>query len=197
MPSILSLSDIPRSTFDRLKKDFQCSNKHLQEHITKYAYNHQKKGLFQTYFFVDDEGNYLSYISIATATIQRELIRDEIDISESMKYSIPAIKITRLCTFNGYGARGIATSLVYFANILATIQQKIMGCRAIIVDSKPEAIKFYQQFDFKILNHEEDSDTVSMVYNVLEPSELPEYLEEMIEFCEVHNQKELIELLKK
>lgn len=197
MPSIVSLSDIPRSTFDRLKKKFQCSNEHLQEHITKHAYSHQKKGLFQTYFYADDKDNYLGYISVATATIQRDLITDEIDISEAMRYSIPAIKITRLCTFDGYCGKGVGTSLMYFSNILAIIQQKIAGCRAIIVDSKPEAVDFYKQFNFNILNQEEDSDTITMVYNVFEPSELAENIEDMLSFCEVHKQNELISILKK
>lgn len=197
MPSIISLSDIPRSTFDRLKKEFQCSNEHLQEHITRYAYSHQKNGLFQSYFYVDSKENYLAYISLATATIQREQIKGEIDIPESMKYSIPAIKITRLCTFDENCGKGVGGNLIYFTNILAVIQQKVAGCRAIIVDSKSDAVEFYKKFNFKIINQEDDSDTITMVYDLFEPSKLSEYIEEMITFCEFHNQNRLIEILKK
>lgn len=197
MPSIICLSDISRSKFDRLKKKFQCSNEQLQEHITKYAYSHQKNGLFQTYLYSDDEDNYLAYISVATATIQREQITDEIDVSESMKYSIPAIKITRLCTFDKHCGKGVGTSLMYFANILAVIQQKVAGCRGIIVDSKPEAVEFYEKFNFKIINLEDTNNTITMVYDVFEPNKLSEHIKEMVAFCEFHNQSKLIELLYK
>jgi hypothetical protein len=53
MPSIISLNNISRSKFDRLKKSFSCENSELEKHIKQYAFNHQKEGLFQTYFYVD------------------------------------------------------------------------------------------------------------------------------------------------
>ena len=61
MPSIISLSDITRSKFDRLKKSFSCQNKELEQHIKQYAFNHQKEGLFQTYFYVDNADSFLGY----------------------------------------------------------------------------------------------------------------------------------------
>jgi len=36
---------------------------------------HNYEGLFQTYFYVDDNDNFLGYISVAT--IEREKIEDE------------------------------------------------------------------------------------------------------------------------
>lgn len=196
MPSIISLSNMPRSEFDKLKQSFNCSNTQLQEHIVRYAYSHQKIGLFQTYFYMDDEEHYLGYISVAPATIQRDSIENEIDIPNSIKYSIPAIKVTRLCTFDGHCQQGVGSSLMLFSTILGVIQQKIIGCRAIIVDSKPEAIDFYKHLDFREINQTEDSDTIFMVNDILKPKDLEETIEQMVSFCEVFNQKELIELLK-
>ncbi len=83
-----------------------------------------------------------------------------------------------------------------FSTILGVIQQKIIGCRAIIVDSKPEAIDFYKHLDFREINQTEDSDTIFMVNDILKPKDLEETIEQMVSFCEVFNQKELIELLK-
>ncbi len=196
MPSIISLSDIPKSQFNKIRQSFQCSNIQLQEHITRYAYSHQKIGLFQTYFYMDDEENYLGYISVAPATIQRDNIEDEIEIPNSIKYSIPAIKITRLCTFNGYCQQGVGSSLMLFITILGVIQQKIIGCRAIIVDSKPEAVDFYKNLDFKEIDQTEDSDTIFMVNDILKPKDLERSIEQMVSFCKIFNQTDLIELLK-
>lgn len=197
MPSIVSLSDIPRAEFDKLKENFHCENSQLQEHITRFAYSHQKMGLFQTYFYVNDDGNYLGYISVASATIQRDIIEDEIDIPQSIKYSIPALKVTRLCSFNGYCHQGVGSTLMTFANILAVIQQKAIGCRAIIVDSKLEAVEFYKYLDFKEVDQAEDNQTIFMVNDILKPTELQESIANMVNFCEVFNQKELIEFLEK
>ena len=83
-----------------------------------------------------------------------------------------------------------------FSTILSVVQQKIIGCRAIIVDSKPKAVDFYKQLGFNEINQTEDSDTIFMVNDILKPKDLEESREQMISFCEVFNQKELIELLK-
>jgi len=196
MPSIISLSDIARSKFDRLKKGFSCENEELEKHIKQYAFNHQKEGLFQTYFYVDDNDNFLGYISVAVATIERTKIEDELDISSSIKYSIPAIKITRLCVFDNFCSRGVGTLLMTFANILAVVQQKKLGCRALIVDSKPEAIEFYKRFNFVEINKEENSETMFMFCDIAKPNEVKNIVDDMIEFCEVFKQDDLVEVLK-
>jgi len=196
MPSIISLSDIARSKFDRLKKSFSCKNKELERHIKQYAFNHQKEGLFQTYFYVDDNDNFLGYISVAIATIERTTIEDELDISSSIKYSIPAIKITRLCVFDDFCSKGVGTLLMTFANILAIVQQKKIGCRALIVDSKTEAIEFYKRFNFVEINKEENSETMFMVCDITKPKEVKNIVDDMIKFCEVFNQDDLVEVLK-
>jgi len=195
MPSIISLSDISRSKFDRLKKNFSCKNNELEKHIKQYAFNHQKEGLFQTYFYVDDNEKFLGYISVSVATIERETIEDEIDISPSIRYSIPAIKITRLCVFNGLCSKGIGSILMTFANILAVVQQKKVGCRALIVDSKPDAIVFYQKFGFIEINKEENSETMFMVCDISKPSEIKNLIAGMTEFCKIFNQDDLIKVL--
>ncbi len=196
MPSIISLSDIARSKFDRLKKSFTCSNTELEKHIKQYAFNHQKEGLFQTYFYVDDNDNFLGYISVAVATIERTKIEDELDISSSLNYSIPAIKITRLCVFDGFCSKGVGTLLITFANILAIVQQKKIGCRALIVDSKSEAIEFYKRFNFVEINKEENSETIFMVCDIAKPNEVKNIVDDMIEFCKVFKQDDLVNILR-
>ena len=196
MPSIISLADISRSEFDRQKKTFSCVNKELEDHVKRFAFSHQKEGLFQTYFYVDDENNYLGYISVSIATIERKQIDEEINIPSSIKYSIPAIKITRLCVFDSFCNNGVGSILMTFANILAIVQQKKIGCRALIVDSKPEAIDFYKRFEFVEIDKEENSDTIFMVLDIVKPNEVKHVVEDMITFCQIFKQNDLIEILR-
>ncbi len=195
MPKIVSLSTIPRSKYDKLKTSFLCKNEQLDKHIKQFAFSHQKEGLFQTYFFIDDKETYLGYISVSIATIERDKIDDELDIPASIKYSIPALKITRLCTFDGFCGNGVGKTLMAFANILGAVQQTKMGCRALIVDSKKEAVSFYTELGFVEVGEEEDGETIFMVYDLLKPSELTQVIPNMIAFCEQYHQDELIEIL--
>ena len=83
-----------------------------------------------------------------------------------------------------------------FANILAVVQQTKVGGRAIIVDSKPEAVGFYESLGFVKIDKEEDSDTMFMVNDILKPAELQDVIPQMIEFCELYHQNDLIDILK-
>jgi len=196
MAKIISLSSIKRSRYDKIKKDFKCSKKELEKYIKQYSFSHQKDGLFQTYFYLDDEENYLGYISVAISSIDREKIGDEVNIPTSIKYEIPALKITRLCTFDNHCKKGVGTKLVIFCEILALTLQKKVGCRAIIVDSKKDAVGFYTQCDFIEIAQEDDDNTIFMVYDLLKPSELNDELDNIITFCKTYGQNDLIEILK-
>lgn len=101
MPKIISLASISRSRFDKIKKSFQCSHDELDKHIKQFAYSHQKEGLYNTYFYVDGD-NYLGYVSVSIASIDREKTDDKVSVPSSIKYEIPALKITRLSIFEGF-----------------------------------------------------------------------------------------------
>jgi len=197
VPKIVSLSSLTRSEYDNLKKSFSCKNDHLDKYIKQFAFAHQKQGLFQTYFLIDDSDIYLGYVSVAPASIEREIIEDEIKVPPSMKYSISALKITRLCTFDGKCGNGFGTVFITLVNLLAIIQQITIGCRAIIVDSKPEAVDFYKRFDFMKVAKEDDNDTIFMVYDILQPTELKNTIPLMIKFCNQYHLHEYIEILDK
>ena len=67
-----------------------------------------------------------------------------------------------------------------------------------LVDSKLEAIEFYNKFKFiQIADQENDNNanTVFMVYDLIKPNELEYILSSMIEFCEEYEQEHLISLL--
>ena len=129
--------------------------------------------------------------------IERTKFANELDISYSMKYSIPAIKITQLCVFNGLYNKGVGTILMTFVNILALVQQKKIGCRALIVDSKPEAVEFYKRFNFVEINKEENSDTIFMVNDIGRADVLGKAVDKMITFCKIFGQDDLVEILRK
>ena len=84
-----------------------------------------------------------------------------------------------------------------FVNILAVVQQKKIGCRVLIVDSKPEAIEFYKRFNFLEINKEENSETMFMLCDIAKPSEVKNILDDMVVFFELFNQDDLVKILKK
>ncbi len=121
-----------------------------------------------------------------------------------MLYDIPALKITRLCVSDNFKREKIGTLLIEFAKIVAYEQQIKIGCRALLVDSKPEAIEFYKSLGFEILSEMED-DTTSMFLDipslrskdVKNETEKEELVKNFILFCEAFNLPEFLSVFKK
>lgn len=72
----------------------------------------------------------------------------------------PAIKIARLAVDKSLQGKGIGKSLIQSAiSITKDHIAPRVGCRYIIVDSKPNAINFYEKIGFKLLKHQENTVT--------------------------------------
>jgi len=209
MPFFVEISSLSHSFIKKLHKKTSCS-KHpkLLEYLTKYAYRHSRDGLFKTYLLNWDK-NYLGYVSISIATIESNessfsQIKDIANIQRGLQYSIPAIKITRLCVFDEYQNKGIGRILMEFAGILSIVLQAKSGCKVQIVDAKKDAVDFYINVGFEQINCENDTDTILMIKKVITPYELnsydinikKEYLHNIEEFCKIFNLDEELSIIQ-
>lgn len=109
----------------------------------------------------------VGFITLLADTIQVKSI-DEIDCVENYGYKkYPAIKLARLAVDSKFERRGIGRFL-----LLASIGKAIsicdsIGCRYITVDSKKEAIGFYEKYGFTMLKGDVHNSTfLSMYYNI-------------------------------
>ncbi len=100
-------------------------------------------------------------------------LSDETQPSDVEYYAyteFPAIKIARLAIDRRARGNGLGKALV---NICIAISiENIMpniGCRFIVVDSKLDAVKFYQKRGFKVMmtDREQDSDTIIMYLDLV------------------------------
>ena len=95
-------------------------------------------------------------MSILSDSIKINADLEEIFIDKGINYkSLPAIKIGRLCVNSSFERRGVGTLLIDFViETLNQLNSKYLGCRVISLDSKQNAIKFYEKNGFKILRGE-------------------------------------------
>ena len=179
-----------KNNFKKSAADVQCeAHQVLVDYLTQYAYKHSLDGLYKTYVFLTSKENIASYISFSITTIEGNDAKSYLDVPIGLNYPIPALKITRLLTSDEYINLGIATRLLFFADILGFILSNQIGCKAIVVDAKNEAIDFYKLNGYDILNTEDDSiETLLMIKKV---DTLKEYagdldiiLKQFIDFCE-------------
>jgi len=179
-----------KSNFKKSATNVVCQEHQiLVDYLTQYAYKHSNEGLYKTYTFLTSKEAIAAYISFSITNIEGSDAKSYLDVPIGLNYPIPALKITKLLTSDKYTHLGIATRLLFLADILGFLLSNQIGCKAIVVDAKKEAVSFYERNGFNILNSEDDTtDTLLMIKKV---DTLKEYGEELsitlyqfISFCD-------------
>lgn len=179
-----------KTNFKKSVSNVNCNpHKVLVDYLTQFAYKHSLDGLYKTYLFLTSDEKAAAYISFSITTIDGNDAKSYLDVPLGLNYPIPALKITRLLTSDEFTKLGIATELLTFAEVLGFILSCQTGCKAIVVDAKNEAVDFYKNNGYDILDSEDDSpDTLFMIRKV---ETLKEYIEnksnmidEFIDFCD-------------
>lgn len=178
-----------KTNFKKSVSNLKCDNHQiLVDYLTQFAYKHSLDGLYKTYLFLTSDEIAAAYISFSIATIDGNDAKSYLDVPLGLNYPIPALKITRLLTSDEYQKKGIAARFLFFADVLGFILSCQTGCKAIVVDAKNEAVDFYKNNGYDILDSEDDSpDTLLMIRKI---KTIKEYIEnksdmidEFIEFC--------------
>ncbi|UCN01359.1 GNAT family N-acetyltransferase [Sulfurimonas sp. SWIR-19] len=178
-----------KNSFKNSVSDVKCDeHKILVDYLKQFAYKHSLDGLYKTYLFLTSDDKSAAYISFSLTTIEGNDAKNYFDVPLGLNYPIPALKITRLLTSDQYTRKGIATRLLFFTDLLGFILSSQIGCKAIVVDAKDDAVDFYRFNGYDILNQEDDSiDTLFMIKKIETTHEynknLNIILEEFMEFC--------------
>ncbi|MDT8376487.1 MAG: GNAT family N-acetyltransferase [Mariprofundaceae bacterium] len=128
--------------------------------LQKHAIQFHEENIATTYVLVSrsDRPDVYGYITLVSSEIRTNGDAQLTEIEQADRYdTLPGVKIARLaihkdCQGNGYGGE-----MVSFA--VATIATKVMpfvGCRFVIVDSKPDAVGKYEEWGFTMLDTEEN-----------------------------------------
>jgi GNAT superfamily N-acetyltransferase len=126
----------------------------LKIFLQKHAKDYHAKNIAKSYVLVDPAGRKVwGYVSLVCSQIEVSLNGHPEDV-EGYSYSeYPSVKIVRLAIDKRLGGRQLGTQLVHWA--ISVSKNKIMpfvGCRFLVVDSKPTAIEFYEKCGFTLLD---------------------------------------------
>lgn len=127
---------------------FRCDNADLYEFLTEDALSSQKKKLSVTRLAIYNDA-VVGFFTLVNDCIETKAIEAS-DSDHGYPYArYPAMKIARLATHDDYRKRDVGTNMLLKILIIFCRLSRYVGCRFMTVDSKPEAIGFYQKFGFK------------------------------------------------
>lgn len=156
----------------------------LKTFLIRDAWDFHSKEIAKTYVAInlnkekkeDENSCVLGYITLTCS---------EIDVAagnlvencppQAMTYdSLPAVKIARLAVDSRHRKKCIGNSLISLAVAIAVDQiASNIGCRFVITDAKTDAVRFYENAGFTMLDTEEnkESETPVMFLDILKTEE--------------------------
>lgn len=131
------------------RKAFTCGHDGLDQYLRRYAGQAIRNGLARVYVAEGDEGEVLGYYTLSAASVRhRDLPPDQ--ARALPRYPVPAVLIGRMASDTKARETGqrIGSRLLIHALKQALRAADTIGVQCVIVDSKPEAVGFYQRFGF-------------------------------------------------
>jgi len=131
------------------RKGFDCGDEDLNRWFAQVARQHKEKGVSSTYVAVSEE-NSIEVLGFYAITIT-ELINTELPAEHRKKLpdKVPVFRLGRLATSKAHQGKGIGESLLFDAlDRVERIAAEVGGV-GLVVDAKPSAIGFYQQYGFE------------------------------------------------
>jgi|GEM_PF-1357009 len=131
-------------------KDFDCGSKPLNDFLsTVEVEKYERLKLGRTYI-VFYEGELAGYFTISSGEIRASYVRANKRTRERrfIVEKIPGLKIGRLAVAVRFQNKGIGRALVAIIAGIARRMGAHVGMRVLIVQSKPESVRFYQRMGF-------------------------------------------------
>lgn len=130
----------------------------LKIFLRKHAQQYHSQNICKTYVLVEKgEIRVFGYVSLVCSQI--ELVGK--DLIPGFPYEgAPCLKIVRLAIDKSLQGKGLGIGLVNWC--ISVASQRIMphvGCRFLVVDSKPESIDFYKDRGFTLLDTQKNKDS--------------------------------------
>ena len=129
---------------------FDCGVPALNEYLAKFASQHRRRGISQTYVLVESESptKVLGYYCLSAAQMDAEQI-SESDRKRLPRYPIPCFRMGRLACRRDQQGKGIGRILIGSAVDRCLKARDEVASYALIVDAKDERAKaFYEHYGF-------------------------------------------------
>ncbi|ADE14161.1 GCN5-related N-acetyltransferase [Nitrosococcus halophilus Nc 4] len=127
----------------------------LKAFLRKDAKVYHSENISKTFVLVEaiPQPRIKGYLTLVCSEISHEGCIELQECPQASKYNYPAIKLARLAIHKDIQGAGYGRGMIDWC--IAHVTENIMphtGCRFLVVDSKPSAVKFYERSGFTILD---------------------------------------------
>ena len=124
--------------------DFRCRKPEFAEYLNINAAYDQQQRMGQLYWAISN-GETVGYMTLAMGSAGE---KRQADLRIDTYGPIPALVIARLATDERYERQGVGRYMISYAIGTARRMAMDTGCRAVLADSAPDAVRFYEKMGF-------------------------------------------------
>ena len=130
------------------RETFRSGDVELDRFFHKFAGQNQFRLHIGTTYIAVDERTILGFVTLTATSISI------VDLPKTAKkrlpkYPLPALRIARLAVAQSARGQGIGRHLLKTTFAIAHEMAERTGCVAVVVDAKPNAVSFYEQYGFE------------------------------------------------
>jgi GNAT superfamily N-acetyltransferase len=154
---------IERLTAAHERDGFSCGNSILDEFLTKYATQYEKRNVARTHVLVrPGEAKVLGYYSLASSAVPFESFPASL-AKKLPRHPVPVVLLARLAVDQSVRGQGHGGLLLRDAFTKCLTLGEQIGLFAVTVDAIDDAaVKFYQHFGFVLFNDQTDKLFISI-----------------------------------
>ncbi len=128
---------------------FRSGNLDLDRFFLRYAGQNQfRHHIGTTYIAVDEVGFIAGFATVTPSEIAAEILPTVAQRKHLPRYPLPVLRLARLAVDERARGQGIGHLLLRTVLLLARQVAADVGCVAVVVDAKPEAVAFYERLGF-------------------------------------------------
>lgn len=159
---------IRRLEQDDVVQEFDCKDDALNNYLKKHAWDNQQKSSIGVTYVAVDEGaprTVLGYFTLASASVPRDAVPKK-HVRGLPPYEIPLVLLARLAVDHRFAGRGLGHALISEALRISLSVSEQVGCRGVVVEAYPTAIKWYAKYGFVPLSETPGKRTQKMYLDI-------------------------------
>ncbi|MBZ5705385.1 MAG: GNAT family N-acetyltransferase [Acidobacteriia bacterium] len=150
-------------------KTFDCGDHRLNDYLKRHAWANQQQNLVGVTYVAADQSHpklVIGYYTLATSSIPRHALPGELTKDLPRYQNLPVALLARLAVDLRFQGSGLGKELLRHAleNVLSLSKQ--IGCRYLIVDAYPTAVKWYEKYGFMPIGETSPGGTQPMFLDV-------------------------------
>lgn len=135
------------------RSTFRSGNIDLDRFFQRFAGQNQFRHYIGVTYVAVDGAAILGFATVTAASVETSTL-SAVARRKLPGYPLPVLRLARLAVTESVKGQGVGSALLCFVFGLAHEMGGLLGCVGVVVDSKPEAVAFYEQYGFVALEAE-------------------------------------------